>query len=843
MQQDETHPMEEQAGRILADPVSQIACGACGIELDVSAVPSFDRIQCPQCGHELVVPARLGSFLLLHRIGTGGMGGVYYAHDEKLGRDVAIKVMLESLGKDPVFVETFRREAQTLAKLNHPNVVQIYSFGEEKGQPYIVMELVPGKRLDELMAAGRPLDQRLVVRIAEDIVSGLQAADEVGLIHGDIKPENIVLDEKFRAKLVDFGLAARVRQAGDTGVWGTPYYVAPERVRRKTVDARSDIYSLGATLFHALAGRPPFEGDTPAQVVRVRLEQPAPNVKDVRPDIHPIVASVVARMLEADPGMRYPTYASLLSDLRRASEALGGTTDDRTALGGTTRLRLVKKGAKNATGARPPSGKFVAPPASSPSATGKIVVRTGPQTEAVLEERKRAVLGTSLGESGKRRRKTSKVFVGIGLLLLAGLSLGAWGWHRHQTRQEEERRLALRRTLEARQREAVTVLAELQAGISNLLALASAPSGILPRLTNAIWIVTGQSLDSTQLAAPPKTAAGSPPSPAGPDASDAPGGSAIEGANVGVTPPPLSEPEHEVVRVAREAAQALQRLRDLASVLSETNRWAVQIAEQTRQAGSATGVSRKVGSLRMLRNGLESLEREIRILVQAAETGATRAEALAQHAARERERERRLREEEARRRAEEEARRRAEEERRARVAEELVRVETVRQQTAALIAKNRFEEAFQRVTRDVEGYQTEDGRAAIALLVDRYQYLKDLKAFLIEQLPKRPYPWGWTQDRSPEDVLGADAQGVRIRTRTVPWDQVSVPQMLRLIRHALAAPDVRVRVLAEQHLAAAIYCRENGGTEPALRFAAQAAELLPSLRETVARLIPESQRD
>ncbi|OGV75617.1 MAG: hypothetical protein A2340_02250, partial [Lentisphaerae bacterium RIFOXYB12_FULL_60_10] len=243
---------------VMTDRVTEIKCKQCGCEIDVADLDPFVMVECPDCGNIETVPSRLGPFLLLNLIGRGGMGGVYQAVDESLGRRVAIKVMLSSLGANKQFVDTFRREAQAVAKLNHPSIVQIYSFGQEKGQPYIVMELVSGQRFDKMVDSGESLDQSLVMQVGLDVAEGLAAADEIGLLHGDVKPENILLDEKMKAKLVDFGLATFAHQDEPDGIWGTPYYIAPEKVQRKKPDARSDIYSLGATLYHALAGRPPF---------------------------------------------------------------------------------------------------------------------------------------------------------------------------------------------------------------------------------------------------------------------------------------------------------------------------------------------------------------------------------------------------------------------------------------------------------------------------------------------------------------------------------------------------------------------------------------------------------
>ena len=248
-------------------------------------------------------------------LGTGGMGTVYRARDEKLDRVVALKVMVKDLRSDPSILDAFRKEARAVAKLNHPNIAQIYSLGENNGKPYIVMEYVGGEHFDSLVFAPTPLDQAKVMKTGMEIACGLQVAADAGLVHGDIKPENIVFDDHGVPKLLDFGIAS-ASNAKSTEIWGTPYYIAPEKLRRQRVDFRSDIYCLGATLYHALTKHPPFDGDDVRTVLRARLEGPPPPMSTYRPDIDPDVEAIVGRMLQADPSDRYPTYGALIADIR-----------------------------------------------------------------------------------------------------------------------------------------------------------------------------------------------------------------------------------------------------------------------------------------------------------------------------------------------------------------------------------------------------------------------------------------------------------------------------------------------------------------------------------------------
>jgi len=303
--------------QIGTEPVASTACPKCGALLNVAGRTAFSAIKCAACRFEFEVPARLGNFLLLQVLGMGGMGGVYRARDESLNREVAIKVMQKRLGEDPAFIENFQREAQAAAKLNHPNIAQIYSFGQALGQPYIVMELISGGSLDRMMAEQGPLNPAVVFHVGLQIAEGLREAAEAGLVHGDVKPENILFDNDKNAKLLDFGLAA-MNKAPTAEIWGTPFYIPPEKVKKQPTDFRSDIYSLGATLYHAIAGVPPFDGTDISAVVKARfISDPTP-LRSLRGSIVPEeVDAIILRMMAKEPSKRFPTYGSLLSDMRR----------------------------------------------------------------------------------------------------------------------------------------------------------------------------------------------------------------------------------------------------------------------------------------------------------------------------------------------------------------------------------------------------------------------------------------------------------------------------------------------------------------------------------------------
>ena len=404
--------------QILTDPVDSAACPKCGAMLGVQGLAPFTKVQCPTCQFEFQVPARFGAFMLLQLLGAGGMGGVYRARDEALNREVAIKVMLKSLGDDPQFVETFQREAQAAARLNHRHIAQIYSFGQEKGQPYIAMELVSGGSLDKMMSEQGPLDPAVVIHVGAQIAEGLKEAADVGMVHGDVKPENILFDNDKNAKLVDFGLSAMASGPGND-VWGTPYYIAPEKVRRQKSDFRSDIYSLGGTLYHAITGVPPFEGVDATAVVKARFDGPPKPMKDLRSGVPPEVEAMISRMLAVEPQMRFPTYGSLLGDMRRYLAKAGPIKMEKSSKkimlkgkhgGMTGKMNMTSAvnmtGAVNATGAVNMTGSVAELPEGMVSVAE---VEEAPESEEA---------------AGKRGVKMMAMVAG-GIVLLIGVMAGS----------------------------------------------------------------------------------------------------------------------------------------------------------------------------------------------------------------------------------------------------------------------------------------------------------------------------------------------------------------------------------------------------------------------------------
>ena len=269
----------------------------------------------------LAVGDQLGQYKLVELIAVGGMGLVYRAYDASLDRYVAIKVLAPELARDPETAQRFLNEARAAAALNHPNVVHVYTAGAQGGNVYFAMELVTGEQIETLLARHHQMPIREAVEFIRQSVLGLQHAYEHGLIHGDVKPANFLVTETGTVKVSDFGLVRPVKaapgSAENESLYGTPGYVSPEAITGHRPDHRSDIYSLGATLFHILTGQPPFVGATADETLHLHTHAPVPSIQTVNPNVPASLAQIITRMLAKDPAARYQTYAELLQTLDR----------------------------------------------------------------------------------------------------------------------------------------------------------------------------------------------------------------------------------------------------------------------------------------------------------------------------------------------------------------------------------------------------------------------------------------------------------------------------------------------------------------------------------------------
>lgn len=314
-------------------------CPSCDTQIDVTSLEPFTKIKCLHCGEMVRVRRKFDHFVITKQIGEGGMSSVFEAEDETLGRRVALKILNRQYSRNAERIEQFRREALITANVNHPNVIKLYTVGYDQGYFYIAMELVGGGSLEQRIRQHGTLPEAEVLRIGHEVAEGLRAAQRVGLVHRDVKPANILFTETGTAKVVDFGLAIFIEHDVDESgeIWATPFYVAPEKVIENREDQRSDIFSLGATMYHALTGKPPHKANTNSiselriiKCRRVTLEESG---------LHfgARTQHVVNRMTAFKPEDRFASYDELIDELRFAEGLVGRSLLRR----GSRRVRMA----------------------------------------------------------------------------------------------------------------------------------------------------------------------------------------------------------------------------------------------------------------------------------------------------------------------------------------------------------------------------------------------------------------------------------------------------------------------------------------------------------------------
>ena len=318
-------PQCPECGRPLRAGAPGGLCLTCLARLGVDGPPATDPDATVVLGPPGVfagVISYFGDYELMEELGRGGMGVVYRARQVSLDRPVAVKMILAGPYASEEFLRRFRTEAETIAQFHHPNIVAIYEVGEHQHQPYFSMEFVAGATLAERVRSG-PLPPREAARTLAAVARAVQHAHDLGVLHRDLKPSNILLDPQGQPRVTDFGVAKRLREAEDftqTGqTLGTPAYIPPEQIgaKRGAVTVRSDVYSLGAILYHVLTGRPPFRGETIAETLQSVLEQEPPAPRSLDASLPADLETICLRCLAKEPARRYTSAAALADDLDR----------------------------------------------------------------------------------------------------------------------------------------------------------------------------------------------------------------------------------------------------------------------------------------------------------------------------------------------------------------------------------------------------------------------------------------------------------------------------------------------------------------------------------------------
>ena len=304
-------------------PLKMVTCPGCESKTFIPGdLPPLATEACKKCGTPIMMPMQLRQFELRAKVGSGGMATVYRAWDTMLERFVAVKLTKKEILSEPDALENFISEARACAKLNHTNIIHVYTFDEWEGETYLVMELADQGSLDTRIEKLRQVDEYTVLNVGIKIAQALDTALKHDMLHCDIKPGNILFNADHEPKLVDFGLARKTDAEMETAEFtrGTPYYVAPEKIKREPETFLSDMYSLGATLYHAITGRVPFDAPTPEEVVQAHVYTPLtpPNTLEGCQHITQATSDTIAKALAKSPADRFRSYDEFIMALEAA---------------------------------------------------------------------------------------------------------------------------------------------------------------------------------------------------------------------------------------------------------------------------------------------------------------------------------------------------------------------------------------------------------------------------------------------------------------------------------------------------------------------------------------------
>ncbi|MCC7206787.1 MAG: protein kinase [Anaerolineae bacterium] len=335
-----------------------------------------------------------GRYRLISQQGSGGMAVVYKAQDLALGRTVAIKILRPSLTSEPSFLNRFRQEARNVANLTHPNIVTLYDVGQDGNTYYMVMEFVESQDLKKLIRASAPFSVERGLKIGIQICAGLGYAHRAGLVHADVKPQNILVDANDNVKITDFGIAQALShtqpQSRQSVVWGSPHYFSPEQAMGEPPTPAADVYAIGIVLFEMLTGRLPYNGNDQQELAMAHIKEQVPHVRDLNPNVPANVDWVINKVMSKEPANRYRTADQLGRILESYQKQLGLPPQPSAPVGAPagatqTQVNLNPQSASSSAAATYPSGIPVTPPypASSSAPGAAPATGRGPMQPAI----------------------------------------------------------------------------------------------------------------------------------------------------------------------------------------------------------------------------------------------------------------------------------------------------------------------------------------------------------------------------------------------------------------------------------------------------------------------------
>jgi len=821
------------SGQIITGWVRTFNCSKCSNSIDASGSNAFASIKCPECGSAETVPVSFCNFLLLEVLSTNSTRSIYRARDESIGRPVIIKIMSAEFSADHEFIAEFRREARITARLNHDNIAQVYSFGVERRQPYIATEPINGEHLDKIIEASNGIPVSTAIRICYDIALGLQAAAKNGIVHENISPTNIILNNFGVPKITGFGLITVSHTVDQEKIVISPQYISPEQIRKQKVDIPSNIYNLGAVLYHMLVGSPPFADKNDMDIIIAHLEQCPVEVKKLRPETPDIVSGIVKRMLQPNPKERYTSYKALLSDIGKAISIRDDKDDQKDKTPGrkqiTIRKNIKRTGrtlkVKTQKKTNNPSPLKTLHTATAPKRVIKNKRQEGNKNTVVnthkyqLTKKSHSATKTPVRTQRKtltaknkelreqirqkKRRKTKRITITLISIMMASAIAITVAYNRHQKTLARIEFFALKGAKNTSEK----LFNQINENVSSVSNSVSIATNIQNDTECALLWIAGKSPVSQSSCA-----------------TNAPDESAVNPAPESTDDNHIELPQNmnfdfedeKLSEVTSKALTVETNINKLASIDTQvkTLRQNTEII-YLKALGINNSAKVEFQNIKLKKLKIQSAEyrsTSTDILEEIKRIHDEISEVSEEHSAEvERRRQAAIEAEKQRQEAIRLEQERLEYE--ALVKRELnqVRIDYIAMGTnSMLFASNDFKEIVNVLEEKFTEYRTPPGKKYAKVVIFRFKEIAQLKEEIIVCINKHTFPWGWGHNLAACDIIKADENGIYLRNKSHPWGSANVPQMLKFINYYIALPDVKFTTKANLALGGAVFCSEYG---------------------------------